>query len=90
MEKLKWQTRDEMDSPTNALQALNESFTSSSKDMGQSKFDSWLYGIIVGWDNPSYAELSVRHNWSKEQIEYNKLLHNNYNKAWDLFMKNLK
>lgn len=82
----KWQSRDEMDAPTNPLQALHESFARSSKDMSENKFDAWLYGIILGWDD-AYEELAVKHNWSKEQVEYNKLLHKNYCKAWDLFME---
>lgn len=83
-----WQTRDEMENPTNALQSLLESYTRSSKDMSECKFDAWVYGIIVGWDDSSYKELSVKHNWSEEQINYNKLLHYNYCKSWELFIKN--
>lgn len=82
---VKWQSRDEMDAPTNPLQALYESFTRTSKDMGENKFDAWNYGVIIGWDD-AYKELAIKHNWSKEQVEYNKLLHENFNKAWNLFM----
>ena len=82
---MKWQSRDEMNLPTNPLQALCESFTRTSKDMGENKFDAWNYGIITGW-NDAYDELAKKHNWSKEQVEYNKLLHENFNKAWNLFM----
>lgn len=28
----------------------------------------------------------MKHCWSNEQIEYNKLLHKNYNRAWNSFM----
>lgn len=85
-EKLKWQTRDQTEAPTNALQALMESFTKSPKNFADDKFDSWIYGIIVGWDDDSYESLSKKHNWTKNQIKYNKLLHENYQKAWNLFM----
>lgn len=83
MNDIKWQSIDVV---TNPLQSLLESYTRSSKDMAESKFDAWVYGIIVGWDDLSYTELAVKHNWSKEQVEYNKLLHDNYNECWNLFM----
>jgi hypothetical protein len=84
--ELKWQTRDEMEAPTNPLQALRESYCRSSKDMSESKFDAWVYGVVVGWDDKSYVELKVLHNWSDEMIAYQKLLHSNFNKCWNLFM----
>jgi len=90
MENIKWQTRDEMDSPTNPMQALRESYSRSPKDMAKSKFDAWVYGVICGWDDDAYRELSIKHNWSEETVKYNKLLHNNYMKSWDLFMLDLK
>lgn len=83
-EHLKWQTRSEMDIPTNPLQALRETFCRTSKDMGTEKMDAWCYGIIVGWDDASYAELAVTHSWSPETVAYNKLLHENYEKCWAL------
>lgn len=85
-----WQSRDEMDAPTNPLQSLRESYTRTSKDMAESKFDAWTYGIIAGWDDESYKELSVKHGWSDKQVSYNKLLHQNYLKAWNLFMNDIK
>jgi hypothetical protein len=88
--ELKWQTRDEMDYPTNPLQALTESYTGTAKDMSENKFDAWNYGIIAGWDDASYSELSMKHNWSDKQVNLNKQLHENYKKAWSLFMDNLK
>jgi len=86
MDELKWQARADFKRPTNPLQALTKSYSTSSKDMGKSKFDAWIYGIVVGWDDDSYDELSVKHSWSKEDVEYNKLLHKNYRKSWTLFM----
>jgi len=86
-DNLIWQTRDEMEDPTNPLQALRESYCRSPKDMGERKFDAWVYGIIVGWPDDAYAELSVQHKWSAEQVKYNKLLHQNYCLTWNLFMK---
>jgi len=83
----KWQTRDEMDDATNPLQALAESLSRTSKDMSSTKFDAWLYGIILGWDDEAYEELAQLYNWSKKNIEYNKSLHQNYIDAWNLWMQ---
>ncbi len=89
-EQLIWQTRDEMDAPTNPLQSMRESYCRSAKDMATEKFDAWMYGIIVGWDDDCYPDLAKAHNWSKETVEYNKLLHENYCKAWNLFMNDIR
>lgn len=83
---LRWQTRDDMPAPDNALQALVESYSRSAKDMGAKKFDAWVYGIICGWDDASYAELSVKHDWTPDVVAYNKLLHENYKRAWSAYM----
>lgn len=85
-DKLKWQTRDEMPAPTNALQELREILTRTSRSVSTDKMIACMYGIIVGWDDGSYDELKVLHNWTDEQIEHQKLLHENYKKAWGLFM----
>lgn len=85
-----WQTRDEVEWTINPMQSLVESYTLSSKDMGENKFDAWNYGIIAGWDDDAYSELSIKHNWSEKMVAYNKLLHQNFNSAWNLFMINKK
>ena len=73
--------------PENPLQSLTTALTCTSKDMSLDKLDAYLYGIIVGWEDSSYAELKVRHGWSDETIEYQKRLNQNYIKAWDLLTK---
>lgn len=74
--------------PENPLQALVMSLCRTPKDMGEHKFDAYLYGVIVGWEDSSYEELKIRHTWSEEVIEYQKLLHQNYIKAWNLLTEN--
>lgn len=83
--ELIWQTRDDMPQPTNPLQAITESYTRSPRDMSQWMFDAWIYGIVVGWDDASYEELSKKHNWSKENISYNKQLRQSYMELWNKF-----
>jgi hypothetical protein len=40
----------------------------NSRDWANNKRDAWLYGIIVGWDEESFAELKLKHRWPDEQI----------------------
>lgn len=89
-EKLKWQTRDEMPTPTNALQELNEILTRTSRDVSEDKMIACIYGIVVGWDDASYAELKQKHHWTDDNIKIQKTLHENYKKAWNLFMNDLE
>lgn len=84
---LKWQTGDEMPHPTNALQELCEILTRTSRDTGEDKMIACMYGIIVGWNDESYEELRLAHNWTDENIQHQKMLHENYKKAWALFME---
>lgn len=74
--------------PENPLQALVMSLCGTSKDMGEQKFDAYLYGVIVGWEDSAYDELKVRHNWSEQVVQYQKLLHQNFIKAWNLLTEN--
>jgi hypothetical protein len=83
----KWQTRDEMPFPTNPLQKLHEVLAFSSKDMSINKCDSFLYGIIVGWDENAYKELKIIHNWSSDEVELQKKWHEKYNELWNKFFE---
>lgn len=86
MEDIKWQTRDEMKLPTNPLQKLLEVFTFTSRDCSEDKMIAFMYGVISGWDDDSYAELKVQHNWSDKDVELQKAWHIEYKKAWNLYM----
>ncbi len=88
MEKLKWQTRDEMEVPTNPLQRLRETFAFTSRDCSEDKMIAFLYGIVMGWGDAAYVELKDKHNWNDRDIEHQKMWHENYNKAWKLWMEN--
>ena len=84
---LKWQTRDEMPIPTNPLQKIRETFAFTSRDCGEDKMISFLYGIVMGWDDKAYDELREKHNWSDEDVMLQKEWHKNYNKAWNLLVE---
>ena len=88
-EELIWQTRDEFPITINALQKLNEIFAFTVRDCSEDKMIACMYGIISGWDDASYVELKVKHNWSDDDVYWMKLWHENYNKAWNLFIENI-
>lgn len=83
---LKWQTRDEMEIPTNPLQKLQEVFAFTSRDCSEDKMIAFIYGVVMGWDDDSYAEIKDKHNWTDKDIKLQKMWHKNYQKAWELFM----
>lgn len=82
-----WRTAND-GPPENPLQALTISLCITSKDMAENKFDAYLYGVIVGWDDEAYETLKGQHGWSDETIAYQKRLHQNYIKAWNLLTEN--
>jgi hypothetical protein len=53
---------------TDPLGALHSAITFSSMDWGASADTAWIYGIAVGWDGPSMAELAKKHNWSAQKV----------------------
>lgn len=85
-ENLIWQTNDEMPITTNPLQKLRETLTFTSRDCSEDKMIAFIYGIVIGWDDDCYASLKLRHNWSDDDIKLQKLWHENYNKAWNVWM----
>lgn len=86
-DNLIWQTRDEFPVTTNPLQKLNEIFAFTSRDCSEDKMIACMYGIISGWDDASYEELKLKHNWSDDDVKWQKLWHENYKKAWNAFME---
>ena len=74
--------------PDNPLQALAMSICNSPKDFSKNKFDAYLYGVIVGWEDSAYEQLKKEIGWTDSQIEYQKILHQNIIKAWNLLTEN--
>jgi hypothetical protein len=83
----KWRIADD-GPPENPLQSLTTSISSSSKDFSDNQYDAFLYAICVGWEDGSYAELKDKFGWSDKTIAYQKKLHQNYIKAWNLLTEN--
>lgn len=85
-----WQTRNEMDTPTNPLQELREILTRTSRDIAQDKMLSCIYGIIVGWDDKSYKEFKKTFGWTDQNIKWQKFWHAQYIEAWNMYVNHLK
>lgn len=49
-----------------ALDSLKTTMTLDSRDWGADRRDSWLYGIVVGWESASLAELREKHGWTDD------------------------
>lgn len=83
----KWRIADD-GPPENPLQSITTSITLSSKDYSKDQFDAYLYAVCVGWEDGAYKELKERFGWSDKTIAYQKQLHQNYIKAWNLLTEN--
>lgn len=83
----KWKLADD-GNPENPLQSLTTSIARSSRDFSEDKFNAYLYSICVGWGDDAYKELQAKFGWSDETVKYQKLLHQNYIKAWNLLTDN--
>ncbi len=74
---------------TNPLESIHNVLTCSVRDYSVDRRDAWVYGIVVGWDDESYAELAIKHNWKKEDIERNIFMHQIYIKMRAMLNENL-
>jgi len=43
-------------------------------DWSEDRIHAWIYGVIVGWDDASLAELAVQFGWHSEAVERLKAL----------------
>jgi hypothetical protein len=68
----------------NPFDAIHSALATSSADMGESRRDAWLYGIVVGWsdfDDPeapgesAMQEVAAKHGWSAADVAQLKRLH---------------
>jgi hypothetical protein len=45
------------------------------KDWGLDNRNAWLWGIVLGWDAESLAELKIRHDWTDDDVALLQRLH---------------
>lgn len=51
----------------NPIKSLQTTLTCSSKDWTTTKYDAWVYGILVGWDWVTLEKLARKFGWGKEE-----------------------
>jgi hypothetical protein len=62
-------------------ESLNSCLVHHTRDWAGNKRDAWIWGIVVGWDEGSLAELSVDFGWDEETIERLGRLHKKFEEA---------
>jgi hypothetical protein len=65
----------------NPLRQIRNTLASTSRDCGKDKMIAYIYGIVCGWDNPSYKELKSIHGWTNDDIAQLKSMHRQYQNA---------
>lgn len=81
-----WQSKDINEETINPLQRLAETLAFTSRDCSEDKMIAFMYAIICGWDDASFNELMVKHGWTLDDIKLMKAWHDDYKKAWNLFV----
>ena len=54
---------------TDPLESLRNTIVFGAKDWSEHKRDAWIYGIVVGWNDESLSELSIKYRWSEEHVQ---------------------
>lgn len=52
-----------------ALESVKRSLTFHPMDMSSDKRMAWIYGILVGWDEASLAEMAKKHGWAPDDVQ---------------------
>lgn len=71
--------------PTSPFDSLASTLCGMSIDISNCQKLSWIYGIVIGWNDECLTELSQQHNWDIRMIERLKYLHQQYQVAKNLF-----
>jgi hypothetical protein len=71
---------------SDAIASIRSTIIFSPRDWAADVRDAWVYGIVVGWDDPSIKELSSKFGWEIKEIKKMKQLHNALKKlgCWSL------
>jgi hypothetical protein len=67
----------------NPFDSLHAAVCTTSRDMGETKLDAWIYGVVVGWDT-AMAELAAKYGWSEETCARLRHLHEAFNNQKEL------
>lgn len=62
----------------NCFESLRNTMVFSSQDWSVAPDFAWIYGIVVGWNDESFAELRKKFRWSESECNRLKQLHCDY------------
>lgn len=48
-----------------ALDSLRTVIATSSRDWSSTPGDAWIWGVVLGWDEPALAEVAAQHGWDE-------------------------
>ena len=73
----------------NPFVAIEDAIAFNSRDFAQHKFEAWIYGIVLGWDDedndPELAgamdEVATNVGWDDHDVERLRRLHENWERA---------
>ena len=68
------------------MSALHDAIVFNSRDFGEDKFEAWIYGIVVGWDDEDYEpghssamnSVAEKVGWTPAQVAELRRLHANW------------
>lgn len=52
-----------------ALESAGNCMAFHPRDWAADRRDAWLWGVVVGWDEESLAELAAKHGWPADEVE---------------------
>ncbi len=61
-------TKKEREAFAEALWSVHSAMTGTSRDQSMSRYDAWIYGIVVGW-REALPEVAARHGWEPELVD---------------------
>jgi hypothetical protein len=59
----------------NFVESLHDCMVFDARDWALDNRNAWMYGIVVGWDADSMADVAQKHGWTPEEIDRLKRLH---------------
>lgn len=68
-----------------SIQSIMDTMIADDRDWSKDDTDAWIYGVLWGWDDDSYAELQEYHRWTDQEVLLNGVLHQ---QIVDLFEEN--
>lgn len=62
-------TNDELARARRRLRDAASAMITHPRDWSLDHRDAWLWGVVIGWDDASLAELATTHGWSEKTVD---------------------